>query len=131
MTADAIRQALADLEDVVTAAIPESPLLSAPTFRALVEALTASWCWAARLDGSGGFGCDRGGDEPAARPGSAGADVAVIAASDRADLLPGLMLARQSGTFPRWRGSCSPVGTRCPRPSVGCPKVCSKTCRSR
>ena len=35
---EAIRSELGKLGDVVTAAIPESPLLSAPTFRALVEA---------------------------------------------------------------------------------------------
>ena len=39
--ADAIRRALADLPDVVTAAITESPLLSAPAFRALLEAADA------------------------------------------------------------------------------------------
>ena len=31
-------------------------------------------------------------------------DVAVIAASDRTDLIPGLMLAHQSGTFPALAG---------------------------
>ena len=39
--ADAIRRALADLPDVVTAAITESPLLSAPAVRALLEAADA------------------------------------------------------------------------------------------
>lgn len=38
---DAVRAALADLRGVVTAAVPESRLLSAPTFRALVEAADA------------------------------------------------------------------------------------------
>jgi phosphate acetyltransferase len=38
---DVVRTELARLSDVVTAAIPRSQLLSAPTFRALVEAADA------------------------------------------------------------------------------------------
>ena len=33
-------------------------------------------------------------------------DVTVIAPSDRTDLIPGLMLAHQSGTFPALAASC-------------------------
>jgi phosphate acetyltransferase len=104
-SANAIRAALAGLEDVVTAAIPESPLLSAPTFRALAEAadgelVLGSEAWMNR-EAMGVIVAamslphvlDR--LEP---------DVAVIAASDRTDLLPGLMLAHQSGTFPALAG---------------------------
>jgi phosphate acetyltransferase len=101
----AIRAALADLEDVVTAAIPESPLLSAPTFRALVEA----------ADGELVLGSESWMDREALGVIVAAMslpnvldrlvpDVAVIAASDRTDLLPGLMLAHQSGTFPALAG---------------------------
>jgi phosphate acetyltransferase len=103
--ADAVRQALGDLEDVVTAAIPESPLLSAPTFRALVEA----------ADGQLVLGSQTWMDREALGVIVAAMslphvldrlvpDVAVIAASDRTDLLPGLMLAHQSGTFPALAG---------------------------
>ena len=102
---DDIRAALGDLPDVVTAAIAESPVLSAPTFRALVEA----------GDGRLVLGNESWMDREALgiivaamslpnvldrlRP-----DVAVIAPSDRTDLIPGLMLAHQSGTFPTLAG---------------------------
>ena len=102
---DGIRAALADLPDIVTAAIAESPVLSAPTFRALVEA----------GDGRLVLGNESWMDREALgiivaamslpnvlarlRP-----DVAVIAPSDRTDLIPGLMLAHQSGTFPTLAG---------------------------
>ena len=103
--ADAIRMALADLEDIVTAAIPESPLLSAPTFRALVEA----------ADGELVLGSQAWMDREALELIVAAMslphvldrlipDVAVIAPSDRTDLIPGLMLAHQSGTFPALAG---------------------------
>ncbi len=100
-----VRRALADLPDVMVAAVPESAILSAPTFRALAEAADA------RLV----LGADAWMDREALeiivaamslpnvlerlRP-----DVAVIAPSDRTDLLPGLMLAHQSGTFPALAG---------------------------
>ena len=103
--ADAVRTALADLDDVVTAAIPESPLLSAPTFRALVEA----------ADGELVLGSQAWMDREAMSVIVAAMslphvldrlvpDVAVIAASDRTDLIPGLILAHQSGTFPALAG---------------------------
>jgi phosphate acetyltransferase len=102
---EAIRVELAELGDVVTAAIPESPLLSAPTFRTLVEA----------ADGELALGSDAWMDREALSVIVAAMslphvldrlvpDVAVIAPSDRTDLLPGLMLAHQSGTFPTLSG---------------------------
>jgi phosphate acetyltransferase len=102
---EAIRTALADLDDMVTAAIPESPLLSAPTFRALVEA----------ADGELVLGSQAWMDREALGLIVAAMslphvlerlipDVAVIAPSDRTDLIPGLMLAHQSGTFPALAG---------------------------
>jgi phosphate acetyltransferase len=104
-SADAIRTALADLGEVVTAAIPESPLLSAPTFRALVEAADAelvlgSQAWMDR-EAMGVIVAAMSLPHVLDRlvP-----DVAVIAASDRTDLLPGLMLAHESGTFPALAG---------------------------
>ena len=103
--ADAIRRALADLPGVVTAAITESPLLSAPTFRALVEAADAEL-----VDGSQAW-MDREALSLIVAAMSLphvldrlSPDVAVIAPSDRTDLLPGLMLAHQSGTFPALSG---------------------------
>jgi phosphate acetyltransferase len=103
--ADAIRRALAELPDVLSAAIPESPLLSAPTFRALVEA----------ADGELVLGSQAWMDREALNVIVAAMslphvldrlvpDVAVIAPSDRTDLIPGLMLAHQSGTFPTLAG---------------------------
>jgi len=53
--AEAIRNTFKKLSEVVTAAIPESPLLSAPTFRALAEAAELGSCselragWIGRL----------------------------------------------------------------------------------
>jgi phosphate acetyltransferase len=90
---------------VVTAAIPESPLLRAPTFRALVEA----------VDGELVLGSEAWMNREALSVIVAAMslphvldrllpDVTVIAPSDRTDLLPGLMLAHQSGTFPTLSG---------------------------
>jgi phosphate acetyltransferase len=103
--ADAVRTDLGDLTSVVTAAIPENPLLSAPTFRALVAA----------ADGELVLGSQTWMDREALEVIVAAMslphvldrlvpDVAVIAASDRTDLIPGLMLAHQSGTFPALAG---------------------------
>ena len=103
--AQAIRTELAKLPGLVTAAIPESPLLSAPTFRALVAAaggrlVLGSNAWMEREALSVIVAAmslpnvlDR-----------LSPDVAVIAPSDRTDLIPGLMLAHQSGTFPALAG---------------------------
>ncbi len=103
--AEAIRTTFKKLPEVVTAAIPESPLLSAPTFRALAEAAEA------RLV----LGTESWMDREAMGVIVAAmslphvldrliADAAVIAPSDRTDLIPGLMLAHQSGTFPPLAG---------------------------
>ena len=103
--AQAIRTELAKLPGLVTAAISESPLLSAPTFRALVAAaggrlVLGSNAWMEREALSVIVAAmslpnvlDR-----------LNPDVAVIAPSDRTDLIPGLMLAHQSGTFPALAG---------------------------
>jgi phosphate acetyltransferase len=103
--AEAIRTTFKELPEVVTAAIPESPLLSAPTFRALAAAAEA------RLV----LGTESWMDREAMGVIVAAmslphvldrlmADAAVIAPSDRTDLIPGLMLAHQSGTFPPLAG---------------------------
>jgi phosphate acetyltransferase len=102
---ESIRAELADLPGMLTAAVPESPLLSAPTFRALVSA----------ADGRLVLGNNAWMDREALSVIVAamslpnvldrlGPDVAVIAPSDRTDLIPGLMLAHQSGTFPALAG---------------------------
>ena len=91
------------------AAIPESPLLSAPT-------VPAPWSrpptaelvlgideldWTARRSGIIVAAMSLPNVLARLRP-----DVAVIAPSDRTDLIPGLMLAHQSGTSRRWPASC-------------------------
>jgi phosphate acetyltransferase len=103
--AEAIRSMLKGLPDVVTAAIPESPLLSAPTFRALAEAAEAqlvlgSQSWMDR-EALGVIVAAMSLPHVLDR---LIADAAVIAPSDRTDLIPGLMLAHQSGTFPPLAG---------------------------
>jgi phosphate acetyltransferase len=103
--AEAIRRTLEELPEVVTAAIPESPLLSAPTFRALAEAAEArlvlgSQSWMDR-EALGVIVAAMSLPNVLDR---LLADVAVIAPSDRTDLIPGLMLAHQSGTFPPLAG---------------------------
>ena len=97
--------ALARVPGVLTAAIPESALLSAPTFGALVEAadghlVLGSAAWAGR-DALGIIVAAMSLPNVLDR---LGPDVAVIAASDRTDLIPGLLLAHQSGTFPPLAG---------------------------
>ena len=97
--------ALAGLAPLVVAAIPESAVLSAPTFRALVEAaggeLTlGSESWMDR-ESLGLIVAAMSLPNVLAR---LGPDVTVIAPSDRTDLIPGLMLAHQSGTFPTLAG---------------------------
>jgi phosphate acetyltransferase len=103
--AEVIRAELAQLGNVVTAAIPESPLLRAPTFRALADA----------VDGELVLGSEAWMNREALSVIVAAMslphvldrllpDVTVIAPSDRTDLLPALMLAHQSGTFPTLSG---------------------------
>ena len=102
-----VRAGLADLADLdlVVAAIPESPQLSAPTFRALAAAADAelvlgSEAWMDRESmGLIVAAMSLPNVLDRLRP-----DVTVIAPSDRTDLIPGLMLAHQSGTFPTLAG---------------------------
>ena len=103
--AEVIRAALGDLEGVVAAAIAENPLLSAPTFRALVEAadgelVLGSDAWMDR-ESLGLIVAAMSLPNVLAR---LAPDITVIAPSDRTDLIPGLMLAHQSGTFPTLAG---------------------------
>jgi phosphate acetyltransferase len=102
---EAVKAELSSLTGMVIAAIPDNPLLSAPTFRALVEAgqgeLTLgneSWMDREAL-GLIVAAMSLPNVLDRLRP-----DVAVIAPSDRTDLIPGLMLAHQSGTFPTLAG---------------------------
>jgi phosphate acetyltransferase len=102
---DAVRGALADLPGTVTAAIGENPLLSAPSFRALVEAADAelvlgSQSWMDRES----LGLIVAAMSLPNVLDRLAPDVTVIAPSDRTDLIPGLMLAHQSGTFPTLAG---------------------------
>ena len=85
-----VRAALADLPDLVTAAIGENPVLSAPTFRALAEAADAdlvlgSESWMDRESlGLIVAAMSLPNVLDRLRP-----DVTVIAPSDRTDLIPG------------------------------------------
>ena len=102
---DAVRGALTDLPGMVTAAIGENPLLSAPSFRALVEAADAelvlgSQAWMDRES----LGLIVAAMSLPNVLDRLMPDVTVIAPSDRTDLIPGLMLAHQSGTFPTLAG---------------------------
>ena len=101
----AVKKELAALPGLVIAALPESPLLSAPTFRALVEAGQGELT----LGNESWMDREALGIIVAAMSlpnvlDRLGPDVAVIAPSDRTDLIPGLMLAHQSGTFPTLAG---------------------------
>ena len=89
----------------VVAAVPDNPILSAPTVRALARAVEAplvlgtdSWLDHESL-GLIIAAMSLPNVLPRLRP-----DITVIAPSDRAELIPGLMLAHQSGTFPRLAG---------------------------
>ncbi len=102
---DPTMAALAGLAPLVVAAMPESALLSAPTFRALVEAaggeLTlGSESWMERES----LGLVVAAMSLPNVLDRLSPDVTVIAPSDRTDLIPGLMLAHQSGTFPTLAG---------------------------
>ncbi len=100
-----IREALAALPGLVTAAIGENPVLSAPTFRALAEAADAKLV----LGSENWMDRESLGLIVAAMSlpnvlDRLHPDITVIAPSDRTDLIPGLMLAHQSGTFPALAG---------------------------
>jgi phosphate acetyltransferase len=102
---EAVRGALTRLGMPVTAALPESPLLRAPTFRALAQATGAQLvlgtdAWMDR-DSLGLVVAAMSLPNVLSRLET---DVTVIAPSDRTDLVPGLMLAHQSGTFPSLAG---------------------------
>ncbi|MGI8458339.1 MAG: phosphate acetyltransferase [Propionibacteriaceae bacterium] len=90
---------------VVVAAIADSPVLSAPTFRALADAVDARL-----LQGTPSW-FDREALQLVVGAMSLPnvlsyltPDAVVITPSDRTDLLPGLVLAHQSGTFPPLAG---------------------------
>jgi phosphate acetyltransferase len=90
---------------VVVAAIADSPVLSAPTVRALADAVDAR-----RVQGRASW-LDREALQLVVGAMSLPnvlsyltPDAVVITPSDRTDLLPGLVLAHQSGTFPPLAG---------------------------
>ena len=102
---DAVQAALDQIPGVVVAAIGENPVLSAPTVRALGEAVDAELIqgadtWLDR-ESLGLVVAAMGLPHVLER---LAPDVTVIAPSDRTDLLPGLLLAHQSGTFPPLAG---------------------------
>jgi phosphate acetyltransferase len=102
---DQIRKQLRTLGDLVVAAVPDDPILSAPTVRALAAAIdarlvmgTESWLDRESL-GLIVAAMSLPNALPWLRP-----DITVIAAGDRPELIPGLLLAHQSGTFPTLAG---------------------------
>jgi len=102
---EATSGALGDLALPVTAVIPENAMLAAPSFRSLTEAVGArlvlgSESWMDR-DSLGLVVAAMSLPNVLSRLST---DVTVIAPSDRSDLVPGLMLAHQSGTFPTLAG---------------------------
>ncbi len=102
---DAVRAALAAMAFPVTAALPENALLAAPSFRAIVEAVhgrlvLGNEAWMDR-DSLGLLVAAMSLPNVLARLRT---DVTVISPSDRSDLVPGLVLAHQSGTFPSLAG---------------------------
>lgn len=101
-----VREVLATtFPTLVTGALADEPVLSAPTFGSLVTAVGGRLIHGApdRLERESLGFVAAGMSLPNVlrylRP-----DVTVITPSDRTDLLPGLVLAHQSGTFPRLAG---------------------------
>ena len=102
---------------MVVAALPESPVLSAPTVRAQAAAVDAELV----LGTDSWLDRESQGLIVAAmslpnvltrlRP-----DITVIAPSDRGELLPGLLMAHQSGTFPSLAGIVLTGGYPIPEP---------------
>ncbi len=100
-----IVEALQTLGIGVVAAVPDDPILSAPTVRALAHAVDAplvlgSESWLDRES----LGLKIAAMSLPNVLSRLRADDTVIMASDRPELIPGLMLAHQSGTFPRLAG---------------------------
>ncbi|MEO7752811.1 MAG: phosphate acetyltransferase [Terracoccus sp.] len=105
---DAVAAVTSELETLghpVTAAIAENPLLAAPSFRALVEAadghlVIGNEAWLDR-DSLGFVVAAMSLPHVLDR---LTPDCTVIAPADRPELIPGLVLAHQSGTFPPLAG---------------------------
>ncbi len=102
---DAIRAELDRVSEVVTAALPENVVMSAPTVRSQFERLDAA-LWAgkeANLDRESLGVLVAGMTLPnlleRLQP-----EFTLVAPSDRLDLLPGLVMAHNSGTFPPLAG---------------------------
>jgi phosphate acetyltransferase len=114
---DAVRSELADLTGRQIAVIPEVPLLVAPSVRSLMEAsggklLRGNSDWLDReVLGFVVAAMSLPNVLTRLRPGSV-----VIAPGDRADLLPGLLLAHESGTFPNLSGIVLTGGYLPPEP---------------
>ena len=99
---DATRAALAEGEDLLTGALPEVPLLIAPSVQDLMTAcnghlVLGSPEWLSK-ESLGFVVAAMSLENVLVRLHE---DTTVIAPGDRPDLLPGLLLAHQSGTFPR------------------------------
>ena len=102
---EAVRAALAKLPDVVTAALPADRLLAAPTVRAQFDAVEANL-----VLGNPDLLDRESQDTPVAAMTLPNVlrrltpESTVIMPGDRSDLLPGLLLAHRSGSFPPLAG---------------------------
>mgnify|MGYP005814665509 CR=1 FL=1 len=99
---DAVKSSLAELGDnLVVASVPESTLLAAPTVRAQFEKLGAKlWKGDERNLDRESLGVTVAGMTLPNLLTRLGPEETLVVASDRSDLLPGLLLAHNSGTFP-------------------------------
>lgn len=98
---DAVREAIAELPDLVMTVTPEEPILIAPTVRMQFEALGAElWQGSERFLDRESLGLLVGGMTLPNMLNHLKHEVTLIVPSDRTDLLPGLLLAHRSGNFP-------------------------------
>lgn len=98
---DETREALAELPDILTSVTPEEPILIAPTVRMQFQALEAElWQGTDRFMDRESLGLLVGGMTLPNLLTHLKHEVTLIVPSDRLDLLPGLVLAHRSGTFP-------------------------------
>ncbi|MDO4717103.1 MAG: phosphate acetyltransferase [Propionibacteriaceae bacterium] len=98
---EAVSEALSHLPDLLVAALPEEPILVAPTVGAQFEVLGATlWQGSEKFFDRESLGLLVGGMTLPNLLTHLKHEVTLIVPSDRLDLLPGLLLAHSSGTFP-------------------------------
>ena len=93
--------ALRELPDMLVAVLPEEPILVAPTVRMQFETLNATlWQGSEKFFDRESLGLLVGGMTLPNLLSHLKHEVTLVVPSDRLDLLPGLLLAHSSGTFP-------------------------------